>query len=261
MGLLSYEQRLATVVDETSLLVSALDGADLSVPVPACPGWTLNQLLRHLGYAHGWIEQLARERRPDADRSISRAHSVDDFAGETSAELGPWLVEGAERFSKAMLEVAAIDEIAMLRPGQSGPRFWSRRMAHETWVHRFDAFEALGLPFTVDKDVAWDGLWEWMNSTLQIIHELRPPFRDLLGQGHKLQVLATDYTNASHRWIVDLTGSAPVVRRDAVEKCDVTMRGPLIDLVLTLYRRRGPDGLDVSGDAALLKEFLSRARF
>jgi len=33
MGSLSYHERLAIVVSETSLLVAGLDGADLSVPV------------------------------------------------------------------------------------------------------------------------------------------------------------------------------------------------------------------------------------
>jgi hypothetical protein len=31
MGSLSYQERLATVVSDTSLLVAALDGADLSI--------------------------------------------------------------------------------------------------------------------------------------------------------------------------------------------------------------------------------------
>ena len=41
----------------------------------------------------------------------------------------------------------------------------------------------------------------------------------------------------------------------------VTVRGPAADLVLALYRRRGLEGLDVTGDAVLLKKFLGAARF
>ncbi|GHH49469.1 maleylpyruvate isomerase N-terminal domain-containing protein [Lentzea cavernae] len=93
MGSLSYQERLAVVVSETSLLVAGLDGADLSVPVPATPKWTLNQLLRHVGHAHRWVAQMVGERFPEIDRSLSKAHSVDSYAGETAAELSPWLVE------------------------------------------------------------------------------------------------------------------------------------------------------------------------
>ncbi|MET9631345.1 maleylpyruvate isomerase family mycothiol-dependent enzyme [Lentzea sp. NPDC006480] len=257
MGILSYAQRLDAGVAQTELLVAGVADADLSIPVPATPDWTLNQLLRHLGYAHRWIEQLVRERIPDADRSLSKAHSVESYAGESAALLGPWLTEGAGLLAAAMREVSPEEPIAVLFPDVPGPRFWSRRMAHETWVHRFDAFEALGLPFEVDPVVAADGLWEWMNVGLRIVALRRPEFAELLGQGGTLVFEATD-VDAS--WHVDLTGSAPVASEGGGSGA-VTVRGPAADLVLTLYRRQGPDGLDVSGDDALLKEFLGRARF
>ena len=257
MGSLSYEQRLDAGVAQTALLVSGVADADLSVPVPATPDWTLNQLLRHLGYAHRWIEQLIRERIPDADRSLSKAHSVDAYAGETAAELGPWLTEGAALLASAMREVSPDEPIAVLFPGEPGPHFWARRMAHETWVHRFDAFEALGLPFEVDPVVAADGLHEWMKVGLRIVFLRRPEFGELLGEGNTLVFEATD---TDTRWLVDLTGTAPAARQDEGSGA-VTVRGPAADLVLALYRRREPDGLEVSGDGALLKEFVSRARF
>ncbi|GAB2829388.1 maleylpyruvate isomerase family mycothiol-dependent enzyme [Lentzea nigeriaca] len=256
MGMLTYAQRLDTGVAQTSLLVSGLADADLSVRVPATPDWTLNQLLRHLGYAHRWIEQLVRERIPNADRSLSKAHSVEGYAGETAAELGPWLTEGAELLAAAMREVSPDDPIAVLFPDEPGPRFWARRMAHETWVHRHDAFEALGLPFEVDPVVAADGLYEWMTVGLRIVHLRRPEFAELLGAG----TLAFEATDVDVRWLVDLTGTAPVARQNKGAAA-VTVRGPAAELVLALYRRRSADGLDVSGDATLLKEFLARARF
>ncbi|HEX8864824.1 MAG TPA: maleylpyruvate isomerase family mycothiol-dependent enzyme [Lentzea sp.] len=256
MGMLTYAQRLDTGVAQTELLVSGVAQADLSVPVPATPDWTLNQLLRHLGYAHRWIEQLVRERIPTADRSLSKAHSVSEYAGETAAELGPWLTEGAELLAAAMREVPEDEPIAVLFPDQPGPRFWARRMAHETWVHRHDAFEALGLPFEVDPVVAADGLYEWMTVGLQIVFLRRPEFAELLGAG----TLAFEATDVDATWLVDLTGAEPVARQDEGSGA-ATVRGPAADLVLSLYRRRGTDGLDVSGDGALLKEFLGRARF
>ncbi|MEV6243979.1 maleylpyruvate isomerase family mycothiol-dependent enzyme [Lentzea sp. NPDC051838] len=256
MGMLTYAQRLDAGVAQTELLVSGVADADLSVPVPATPDWTLNQLLRHLGYAHRWIEQLVRERIPTADRSLSKAHSVSEYAGETAAELGPWLSEGASLLATAMRSVSPDEPIAVLFPDQPGPRFWARRMAHETWVHRHDAFEALGLPFSVDPVVAADGLYEWMTTGLQIVHLRRPEFAELLGTG----TLAFEATDVDVSWHVDLTGTAPAARQGEGAGA-VTVRGPAAELVLALYRRRGPDGLDVAGDSALLKEFLSRARF
>ncbi|MGW6930366.1 maleylpyruvate isomerase family mycothiol-dependent enzyme [Lentzea sp. NPDC054927] len=255
MGSLSYQERVATIVSETSLLVTGLAGADLSVPVPATPDWTLNQLLRHLGYAHRWIAQMVGERFPEIDRSFSKAHSVESYAGETFAELSPWLTEGAALISDAMLAVDADDMIAVMLPGVPGPRFWSTRMAHETVIHRIDAFDALGLPFSVDPTVADDTLWEWMTTIVRILFSRRPATADLLGSGSLY--FAAD---SGAEWTVDLSGDAPRVT-PGEEKWDVAVRGPAIELVLALYQRRGVEGLEVTGDAGLLEKFLGTMRF
>ncbi|HEY2286560.1 MAG TPA: maleylpyruvate isomerase N-terminal domain-containing protein, partial [Streptosporangiaceae bacterium] len=54
MTVLSYDRCCAEIVAQTDLLRSALDGADLTVPVPSCPGWNVGQLARHLGGAQRW---------------------------------------------------------------------------------------------------------------------------------------------------------------------------------------------------------------
>ncbi|MFJ5987572.1 maleylpyruvate isomerase family mycothiol-dependent enzyme [Lentzea sp. NPDC092896] len=256
MGSLSYQERLAIIVSETSLLVTGIEGADLSIPVPATPNWTLNQLLRHLGYAHRWIAQMVGERFPEIDRSFSKAHSVSEYTGETAAELGPWLIEGAALISDTMLPVDRREMIAVLRPGEPGPDFWSRRMAHETVIHRWDAFDALGLPFEVDERVAHDTLYEWMTAIAWIIFDLRPAAAELLGSG----VLHFETTDTAQTWTVDLRGSAPRVTDDE-EKWSVAVRGPVMDIVLALYQRRGTEGLEVTGDAGLLAKFLDAMRF
>ncbi|SEP77366.1 maleylpyruvate isomerase family mycothiol-dependent enzyme [Lentzea albida] len=256
MGSLDYGERLATIVSETSLLVAGIEGADLSVPVPATPSWSLNQLLRHVGYAHRWVAQMVGERFPEIDRSLSKAHSVEEYAGETAAELSPWLVEGAALIADTMASVAPHDMIAVLRPGRPGPDFWSTRMAQETVMHRFDAFEALGLPFSVPDRIAEDALHEWMTTIVEIIFDLRPAASALLGSS-RLHFEATD---SPQNWTVDLTGSAPVVVQERQEAA-VTARGPAFDLVLALYQRRGAEGLEVRGDSGLLGKFLDAMRF
>ncbi|MGI5503606.1 maleylpyruvate isomerase family mycothiol-dependent enzyme [Lentzea sp. CA-135723] len=256
MGTLSYPDRLAVIVSETSLLVDGIGDADLSVPVPATPSWTLNQLLRHVGHAHRWVAQMVAERFPEIDRSLSSAHSVDGYTGESAAELGPWLLEGASLISAAMSEVHPDEMIAVLRPGRPGPDFWSTRMAQETVMHRFDAFEALGLPFSVEERLADDALHEWMTTIVEIIFELRPAASELLGAGR----LCFEATDVRREWTVDLTGDVPRVVPDRAQ-ADVTVRGPAFDLVLALYQRRGAEGLAVSGDAGLLEKFLAAMRF
>lgn len=146
--MLSYERRCAESVKQTSLLVAALDGFDLGKQVPSTPDWTVNQLLRHLGHAHRWADEMIREKLPEIDLTRNRAQDVAAYAGETTAELGPWLMEGASSLSAALQAVDPNEMIASIG-GHPGPRMWSRRMANETVIHRWDVVNALGMPFEV----------------------------------------------------------------------------------------------------------------
>ena len=255
MGSLSYAERLHTIVSETSLLVTALKGADLSTPVPSCPGWTVNQLLRHLGYAHRWVAEMVERRVPETDRSFSKAHSVSGYSGESAAELGPWLLEGAQLLSDRLSGVDEDEPIAAMA-GMAGPRFWGRRMAHESVVHRWDACQALGLPFEVDERVTYDTLWEWMTTLLPFIFKIRPEASALLGSG----LLRFEATNLDN-WLVDLRGTTPTASQHKETEADASLYGPGFDLVLALYQRRSTDGLKTTGDLALLEKFLSAVRF
>jgi len=49
---LSYQRYCDEIGTQTGLARAAVAGADLTTPVPSCPGWNVGQLLRHLGGAH-----------------------------------------------------------------------------------------------------------------------------------------------------------------------------------------------------------------
>ncbi len=51
-----FDDHCDGIVSQAALLRDALPGADLRAPVPSCPGWDLNALVRHVGEAHRWIE-------------------------------------------------------------------------------------------------------------------------------------------------------------------------------------------------------------
>ena len=61
--------RLDAVARETARFVAALEGADLSAPVPGCPGWTLLDLVRHTGSVQRWFSVLLRQRVQEPPRS------------------------------------------------------------------------------------------------------------------------------------------------------------------------------------------------
>ena len=256
VGIPSYERRCAEIINQTELLTSSLTDADLGVQVPSTPDWTLNQLLRHVGHAHRWADSMLRDRLPEIDFSRNGAQLLSSYVGETASDLVPWLRQGAASLAEVLREVDPDEMIAPVN-GHPGPRVWSRRMAHETAIHRWDAFNALGLPYSLDADLAQDTLREWTGLALPYAFQRWPSeTAPLVGSG-TVHLHATD---VEAEFVIDLTGPAPVVE-EGHAKASVALRGPVADLVLAVYRRRPVDGLDVFGDADLLTLLLERVRF
>jgi uncharacterized protein (TIGR03083 family) len=259
---LSYDRHCSEIVAQTDRLRAGIEGADLTVPVPSCPGWNAGQLLRHLGGAQRWAETIVRTRAtgplPDEDfRDLSA------YANEDPAVLGPWLAEGAARLADTLR--GAGPDTKLWTPVTGGTtRFYARRFTHETVIHRADATLALGAGFTLDKEVALDAVDEWMElGSLPMHFEVHPWMRELLGPGRTLHFHATDTApEAAAEWVVDLTGDAIVWRR-AHEKAAVAVRGPLTDLLLVIYKRRPArgEGIEILGDEQLLDFWLERVGF
>jgi uncharacterized protein (TIGR03083 family) len=256
-GMLDYERHCAEIINQTSLLVSSLDGADLSIAVPSCPDWTLNQLVRHVGHAHRWADLMIRERVAEIPFDRNEAQKLASYVGEKASDVVPWLMEGAASLAEALAAVDPDEMIAVLG-GHPGPRAWSRRMAHETVLHRWDVTNALGVPFVLDPEVARDTLAEWTGLALPLAFMRQPAeTAPLVGPGRTVHLHATD---VEAEFVIDLTAAAPVVRQGH-EKAAVALRGPVVELVLAVYRRRSVEGLEVFGDAELLDLFLDRVRF
>lgn len=262
MARLSFDRHAAEIVAQTELLRSGVEGADLTVPVPSCPGWNVGQLLRHLGGGQRWAATIVRTRaaQPPSDEHF---RDLSGYLNEDPAVLGPWLTEGAAELAEALREAGPGAEVWTPLPGRTA-EFLARRFAHETVVHRADAILALGRDFTLDAEVALDAVDEWLElGSLPQHLEIDPTRRELLGPGRTLHFHATDTApEAGAEWVVDLTGETPAWRR-AHEKSAVAVRGPLTDLLLIIYRRRPPRGagVEIFGDEHLLDFWLERVAF
>ncbi|MFI6100923.1 maleylpyruvate isomerase family mycothiol-dependent enzyme [Lentzea sp. NPDC051213] len=258
MGILSYERCRAEIINQTALLAASLEGFDLAKQVPACPDWSVNQLVRHVGYALEWVDDMIRAGQPGIDLAANKGLDVSAYTGETADTLGPWLAERASSLAEALETVSPDEPIAMIAPGLPGPRMWSRRMVHEMVMHRWDVETTLGVEFSADPEVLSDTVTEWTAVALPFAFVRQPAeTAPLLGPGNTVHLHATD---AELELVIDFTGPRPVVR-EGHEKAAVAVRGPLLDLVLAVYRRRSVAGLEVFGDVELLELFLDRIRF
>lgn len=123
--------------------------------------------------------------------------------------LGPWLTEGAALLADTLR--AAGPGTKLWTPVSGGSTdFYARRFTHETVIHRADATLALGAEFSVGREVALDGVDEWMTlGSLPMHFEVHPWMRELLGPGRTLHLHATDTApEAAAEWVVDHTGDA-----------------------------------------------------
>ena len=249
---MDFDRHCAEIVTQTELLTSGLRTADLRASVPPCPGWSLGNLVRHIGGGHRWAEEIVRTRatefRPD--------DQVRKLDGDDSADLpAAWLLDGASRLA-ATLRAAGPDAALWTPFEYATTAFWARRFAHETLVHRADATLAAGVGFEVSPEMALDAIDEWVELDVNPAHfDLTPDKRDVLGPGRTVALEAPEAA-----WFIDLTGEVITWRRGPGEAA-VTVRGSLTELLLMIYRRRSAAGLDVRGDEGLLRHWLGHVAF
>lgn len=200
-------------------------------PVPTCPGWTVGDLVAHVGGVHRW-----------ATRVVAQALTQND--GDTESGAGPpdpdrplpWLVEGGNALIQALRE--APDDLrafVFLKNAPPPKLFWTRRQAHETTIHRIDAQAArLGrIPSTVEAGVptslALDGLDELLTGFVpRRSSRLRTdePFRTVIAP-----------TDAPVAWTVSVSADPPVVTDRADPAAQSVITGTAAALYLGLWNR------------------------
>lgn len=127
-----YLAEIASSLDRLSTFARQPEDV-LSRSVPACPGWTLEQLFGHLGSIERWAAAVVREGK----------YVEEPAPPAKGAAL--WFLKGAAPFLETM---AAIDPAAPCWNFGPPPRtagFWLRRQAHEHAIHLVDACQASGL--------------------------------------------------------------------------------------------------------------------
>ncbi|MFF4504517.1 maleylpyruvate isomerase family mycothiol-dependent enzyme [Streptomyces sp. NPDC001401] len=255
MTSLTFDDYCRAIVSQTELLRAQVRGVDTAADVSTCPGWDLGRLLRHVGGDHRWADEVVRTRALEP----VPGDPVDDpavYAHLDGDALDDWLGEGAAELGATLRDAGPDARVWTPAHERNTAAFWARRMTHETLVHRADAALATGASFTVDDGLAADAVDEWMDfATVPEAYEPRPAEPDLLGPGRTLQFEAT----GAGQWHVDLGGDRPVWHPGRAEAA-ATVRAPVTELLLFLYRRPAP-AVETHGDTALLELWLTRTGF
>jgi uncharacterized protein (TIGR03083 family) len=241
------------VAAEIRRFEEAIAGADLKTSVPTCPPWDVAQLIKHLGLVHRWAECLVRKL---AQEPLDFKQIELDLPPDESG-YPAWFASGGQRLL-ATLRAADPDAAMWAWGADQHARFWMRRMAHETGMHRADAEAALGRGPSFEATIAVDGIDEFLEN-LPHAASFVPSVKELRGNGESIHFHCTD---AEGEWLIELHPDG-FHWQHGHGKGSAAVRGAASDVLLLIYgRKKHADGaFEVFGDAAVLDRWFANAHY
>lgn len=218
--------------------LAALPPTSYDCEVESCPGWSIAELLVHLGRVQHWVV---------ASMASGPGENLPPFPPRPATqgdELADWFLRSARQLV-AVLGAADLDALHSTWAGDRSGHWWVRRQAFEHAVHRWDAETAAGLDASPIAFPA-DGVDEW--AELQDMKAWQPP-AGLHGTVH------LHGTDGDGEWLFAVDESLTVTHGH--HKGDAAIRGTLSDLCLLLWGRRSIDRFEIHGDAAFAARLIA----
>lgn len=234
-ALVDHGRLLDVLGIEGELLVDLARTLAPDRPVRTCPGWNIDEVIRHVGSVYRSVLMwLAERRRPsDWPRDPAPSQTTTQYLSAGLAEL--------------ITQLRARDpaqRTATWWPADETYGFWIRRMAHETSMHRMDVQHAGRVAVTtIEDDIAVDGVDEvlvlWFGYRLSLL--------GLTGtRESSVAVCAGDYT-----WFARAGpsgASAWQCTGEQAAQAEATVSGSPMQLYSWLWGRAGPGSVNYEGD-------------
>jgi uncharacterized protein (TIGR03083 family) len=220
--------------------LAAVAGPRLHDPVPSCPGWSVDDLVRHV--AEVYEHKIACTRLGSAP---------DPWPPVWPADRDPieWFGDARGRLLEMFDRSEPTTPSATWWPPDQTVGFWARRMAHETAVHRVDAELAAGAPTPVDPELAADGVDEILRRMLAGDWSEEA---DDAATGQRIVV-----STGGHRWDVVLARDEVTIDDESGDP-DARLEGDPSNVDLWLWGRVPDDGVSRTGDLDAIRLFRSR---
>ena len=226
-SVLPLERYADRIEEDSALLADLLGDAGWDRAVATCPGWRMEDLVRHLGAVHRWALTYVSQGREEMSPEPTEEQML--RSGPRWEELGTWLRAGAAELATGLRQSAPDLRCWSFLPAPSPLIFWARRQAHETAIHRVDGELAVGAALPLPPDFAADGVSELL---LGFAHRSR---RRLRRESELAAVLEAEDTG--DRWRFAATPGGLEVEEGPSLSAPTTVRAPASRLYLLTWNR------------------------
>jgi uncharacterized protein (TIGR03083 family) len=212
--------------------------------VPWSDRWTVRSVARHVAGSHHAVAVILAD-RPSAD--FEQAAAMPRI--ETSDPAFPeWFAANTERLLTQCRTVPPAAVCWAPHPLLSGTAaYWTRRIAYDTLVHRWDAEAGAGVAGApMEPDIAADAVAELLEVGLPVTRAMTDA-----PAGPAIRLVCAD---ADQAWDLDLSEVGRLTIHGEPIDVAVTLRGTAEALLLWLWRRiEIEDGsIEVDGDRSVL---------
>ena len=218
-------------------------------PVEHCPGWRVEDVVRHLAEVHWFWATIVREGRSEPP--------VDGRPSDVDADqLVAYFLSGADHLVSVLESADQRAPVWTWAPAQRDVAFVTRHQVQEIVVHHWDVAHAAGAELLIEGALASDAISEFLTFSVSSISDPADPIGTPLGG--RLGLWATDVAQG---WTVrDDRLAGTLVHDDTLEPGVPTLTATSGELLLWLYSRvalNGPSSALALGDRLHALSFTS----
>lgn len=233
----------SSIISDESTLIRRAFQRERGSKVPWSDRWTVATVARHVASIHYVVGEIIKG-RPDADFGLFNDLEV---PSKDDPEFLEWSRTGTASLLDQLSSAPADDECWSWYEHGRSVGWWARRMAHETVVYRSDVDLAQGQTFSVDSEIAADGVDENLDVFVGAARATNDsPSGPTIG---------FECTDRDDRWWLDLSVRGDrTVSREA-RPASLRIRGTAEQLLLFVWGRppsSGIPGVIVSGETPVL---------
>ena len=230
-----YDYLSSIEADGEALWKLAHDHA-FDVPIPTCPGWTLGDLVAHVGGAHRWMSTCVSSGLQAQERNLPPAPSA-------RVDLLRWFREAQAELLAVLSATPPDQPVWTPIRGALGSLWWRRKAAVEAAIHRWDVDNAVSQqPTPIDAQLALDGIDEYSQ-------EFLPNMLPAVTHPAPVSSLRLSATDLDDSRVLPLIPTGDEQNHDASR---AELIGSASDLLLWMWNRVADDKLTVRGNDAVV---------